>query len=258
VSTLQILLLGGIAGATIFLGLPMALLKDPPRGLQGFLNAVATGILVFLLYDVLEEAISRVNDALPAIHGHVSTGSFAVDLIALVLGLSVGLLALVVFEKRYLRGEPGAAPSGIKLGYMIAAGIGLHNFSEGLAIGQAASTGVIQLATLLIIGFGLHNMTEGFGISAPLGGNASWSFIGLAGLIGGGPTFLGTIVGVSFHSAVIYILFLALAAGSIIYVLSQLLPLIRRASAYELAMTGLVLGFTVAYGTDLVLLASGA
>jgi ZIP family zinc transporter len=257
-STASVLLLGALAGGTIFLGLPIARLKNPPRALQGFLNAVATGILFFLLYDVLSEAIDPVNAALPATHPHASAGAFVVDLIALVGGLAAGLLALVMFEKRFLRGEPGTAPSGVKLGYMIATGIGLHNFSEGLAIGQAASTNALQLAALLIIGFGLHNMTEGFGISAPLGGNASWTFVGTAGIIGGGPTFLGTILGVSVQATVVFVLFLALAAGSIIYVLSQLLPLIRRTQAHELAMTGLVIGFVAAYGTDLVLIAAHA
>lgn len=252
-STLQTLVLGGLAGGTIFLGLPVAKARLP-RTLQGFLSAVAVGILFFLLYDVLSQATEPVDTALK----HAANGPFAVDLIALVLGLAVGLLALVLFEKRFLRGEPGTGPSGAALGYMIATGIGFHNFSEGLAIGQAATTGAIQLAALLIIGFGLHNMTEGFGISAPLAGNTSWSFIGLAGLIGGGPTFLGTVIGVSLHSTLVFILFLALAAGSIIYVLSQLLPLVRRAQAQQLVMTGLVVGFTVAYGTDLVLMAAGA
>lgn len=246
--------LGALAGVTIFLGLPFARLKNPPRTLQGFLTAIATGILIFLLYDVLSNAIGPVNLALQ----HRITGSFIADLAALVVGLTVGLLALVVFEQHFLRSEPGSAPTGTTLGYMIAAGIGMHNFAEGLAIGQAATTGAVQLAVLLIIGFGLHNMTEGFGIGAPLGGQATWKFVGLAGLIGGGPTFLGTIIGVAFHSAFIYILFLALAAGSIIYVLSQLLPLVRRAQAHELVMAGLIVGFVVAYGTDLVLVAAGA
>jgi ZIP family zinc transporter len=253
VSTGEVLLLGALAGGTIFLGLPLAKLH-PPRTLQGFLNAVATGILFFLLYDVLQQAIDPVDRALQ----HPSTGPFAAYLVALILGLAVGLLALVLFEKRFLRGEPGAAPSGATLGYMIATGIGMHNLSEGLAIGQAATRSEIQLAALLIIGFGLHNTTEGFGISAPLAGNISWAFVGLAGLIGGGPTFLGTVVGMSMHATLVYILFLALAAGSIIYVLSQLLPLIRRAQAQQLVMTGLVVGFAVAYGTDLVLIAAGA
>jgi ZIP family zinc transporter len=259
VSTPQVVLLGLAAGLTVFLGMPIARLKNPPRTLQGFLNAMATGILFFVLFDVLSNATRPINDALDVMRvHHGSPGPFAVDLLALILGLSVGLLALVTFERRFLRGEPGAAPSGATLGYLIAAGIGMHNFSEGLAIGQAATTGALQLAALLIIGFGLHNMTEGFGISAPLAGTASWAFIGVAGLIGGGPTFLGTLVGMSLHSSFVFVLFLALAAGSIIYVLSQLLPLIRRSQAHELVMGGLVVGFAVAYATDLVLIAAGA
>jgi ZIP family zinc transporter len=243
-----------LAGGTIYLGLPIARLKNPPRLLQGFLNAVATGILFFLLYDVLQQAIGPVNHAV----NHGSRGTFAEYLIVLLLGLTVGLLALVLFEQRFLRREPGAAPSGTTLGYMIATGIGMHNFSEGLAIGQSAASGAVQLAVLLIIGFGLHNMTEGFGISAPLAGNASWAFVGLAGLIGGGPTFLGTILGVNFHSEVVYVLFLSLAAGSIIYVLSQLLPMVRRAQMQQFVMMGLLVGFTAGLGTDLVLTAAGA
>ncbi|MDQ2741334.1 MAG: ZIP family metal transporter [Chloroflexota bacterium] len=246
--------LGAVAGGTIFLGLPFARLKNPPRTLQGFLNAIAIGILFFLLYDVLSNAIAPVNIALQ----HRITGTFIVDLVALIGGLTIGLLGLVAFEQRFLRRDGRDGPTGVTLGYMIATGIGMHNFAEGLAIGQAATSGVLQLAVLLIIGFGLHNMTEGFGIAAPLGGNASWRFIALAGLIGGGPTFLGTLIGVAFHAALVYILFLALAAGSIIYVLSQLLPLLRRAQAHELVMAGLIVGFTVAYGTDLVLVAAGA
>ncbi|HZS93714.1 MAG TPA: zinc permease [Chloroflexota bacterium] len=253
-STWEIVLLGALAGGTIFLGLPVARLQNPPRALQGFLNAIATGILFFLLYDVLSQAIEPVDSAVQS----GNAGGVALDVVVLIAGLGVGLLSLVVFEQRFLRGAQGSGPTGMTLGYMIASGIGLHNFSEGLAIGQAASTGAIQLAALLIIGFGLHNMTEGFGIAAPLGGRAPWSFILWAGLIGGGPTFLGSLIGVSVHAAVIFVLFLSLAAGSIIYVLSQLLPLVRRAQAHEVVMGGLVVGFAVAFGTDLILLAAHA
>ena len=85
---------------------------------------------------------------------------------------------------------------------VIAMAIGLHNFAEGLAIGVSAKTGAIGLATVLVIGFGLHNATEGFGIVGPLGAvRPSWRWLGLAGLIGGGPTFLGTIVGYQVNSA---------------------------------------------------------
>ncbi|GAC1630485.1 MAG: ZIP family metal transporter [Chloroflexota bacterium] len=258
-TTLQALFLGAVAGGTIFFGLPVARLKNVPRTLQGFLNAIAVGILFFLLFDVLSKATEPVNVALNrARYHHDAVGPFALNAILLIGGLAVGLLVLVAFEKRFLRRDPDNVPTGKTLGYMIATGIGMHNFSEGLAIGQSAITGATQLAVLLIIGFGLHNLTEGFGISAPVGGNASWGFIALAGLIGGGPTFIGTAIGTVFQSQAIFILFLSLAAGSIIYVLSQLMPLMRRQQAQQLVMVGLVLGFTVAYGTDLVLVAAGA
>ena len=105
-------------------------------------------------------------------------------------GLAVGLLSLVAYES-YLhraaqpsgRGGPGAMSveevpprhTGIatwsparRLALLIAIGIGLHNFAEGLAIGQSAARDDIGLAALLVIGFALHNATEGFGIVAPL------------------------------------------------------------------------------------------
>jgi ZIP family zinc transporter len=104
---------------------------------------------------------------------------------------------------------------------MIATGLGLHNFSEGLAIGQSAVQGQIALASLLIIGFG---------IVGPLAGTRpSWGFLGLMGLVGGGPTFLGTILGYSFVSQRISILFLALAAGAILFVIGELYHVARRA-----------------------------
>src|SRR5438876_8048402 len=104
------------------------------------------------------------------------------------------------------------------LAVYIATGIGLHNFSEGLAIGQSAARDELSLALVLIIGFGLHNATEGFGSVAPLATEPqvpSWGFLGVLGLIGGGPTFLGTLIGQAWVSEALSVAVLALAAGSI-------------------------------------------
>ena len=77
--------------------------------------------------------------------------------------LGPGAASAAEFEANWVAGlSPGKW-----LALLIATGIGLHNFSEGLAIGQAGATGEIGLALVLIIGFGLHNATEGFGIVAP-------------------------------------------------------------------------------------------
>src|SRR5207244_2688549 len=127
-----------------------------------------------------------INEAItPLQQGKGSVGSFLLNVVVFVAGLGLGLMGLVYFERWFIRrpkeqarvknkeGEIAlVAPEALAL--MIAIGIGLHNFSEGLAIGQSAASGAIQLAAVLIIGFGLHNMTEGFGIAAPLArGSAS-------------------------------------------------------------------------------------
>jgi ZIP family zinc transporter len=145
------------------------------------------------------------------------------------------------------------------LALLIATGIGLHNFSERLAIGQSAATGALQLAIVLILGFRLHNMTEGFGIAGPLTGQSvSWKFVALLGLIGDGPTFLGTVVGMIFQSPQVFILFLALAAGAIIYVVAELLGVAKRFKAPEVVTWGLLIGFLLGYATDLLVTYGGA
>jgi ZIP family zinc transporter len=144
---------------------------------------------------------------------------------------------------------------------LIAVGIGLHNFAEGLAIGNSAAAGDIALAVLLIIGFGLHNATEGFGIVAPLaaaGTRPSWSYLGLLGLIGGGPTFVGTLVGQRFTDDYVSIAFLALAAGSILYVVIELLAVGRRTASKPVFTWGLIAGLLLGFLTDAVVTAGGA
>jgi zinc transporter, ZIP family len=148
-----------------------------------------------------------------------------------------------------------------RLALLIAVGIGFHNFSEGLAIGQSAAKGEISLALLLIIGFGLHNATEGFGIVAPMsaeGVRPSWLYLFVLGVIGGGPTFLGTIVGESFVNNTLSVAFLALAAGSILYVVLQLVKMAFRMGHKEMLMWGILLGFLAGLATDFILVAAGA
>ncbi len=257
-------LLGAIAGFTIFIGLPVARLRGLSRPAQGFLNALATGILVFLLWDILAHAGEPVEQALKQAHrdgfGHVA-------LLAAVFagGLATGLLSLVYFNGAVLsrlrppeEGAPGPSPQ--VLAMMIATGLGLHNFSEGLAIGQSAAAGAIAFAGILVIGFALHNITEGFGIAAPMAAasrQVSWGFIGLTGLIGGGPTFLGTVVGYLFTSDPVYVLFLAVAAGALIYVLNELFAVGRRLGTPRLVAWGVLAGLLAAYATDLLLIYAG-
>jgi ZIP family zinc transporter len=273
VSTAQIVLLGGIAGSTIFLGLPFARISNPSPALKASLCALATGILVFLLIDVAQNGFAPVEEGVQKRDWSELAGYG----LLFAAGLAVGLMSLVYYERWMARERnksmlgPGAASAaefetnwvaglspGKWLAVLIATGIGLHNFSEGLAIGQAGATGELSLAFVLIIGFGLHNSTEGFGIVAPLSGERpSWRFLALLGLIGGGPTFVGTVIGQAWTSTALSVVFLALAAGSILYVVVQLVKVMQRMGHTVLVAWMLLTGLLLGFGTELVLKAAG-
>ncbi|HET6816144.1 MAG TPA: ZIP family metal transporter [Mycobacteriales bacterium] len=280
-STAAILGLGAIAGATIFIGLPAGRMRGVSPAARTLLNALAIGILVFLLWDVLSGAVDPIDSRLTALtadHPHGSWASFTGYAALLAGGLGLGLLSLVYYD-RFLprRRSVGAASVGPgaaavqefspprhsparRLAFLIATGIGLHNFAEGLAIGQSAASGEISLAVLLVIGFGLHNATEGFGIVGPLAGEPerpSWALLGVLGLIGGGPTFVGTVVGQAFTSEPVSVLFLALAAGSILYVVIQLVGVALRSGHKEMLYWGVFLGLIAGFATDFVITAAG-
>ena len=278
-STDRILLLGALAGFTIFLGLPIGRLRHPAMRLKAFLSAAATGILLFLLWDVLTAASAHVEAALTTARAQEGPWSNVAGLAALfAAGLGVGLLSLVYCDrwlaKRRVAAMLGpwsasaaefvrtpALTPGRRLALFIALGIGLHNFAEGLAIGQSAAAGEISLALVLIAGFGLHNATEGFGIVAPIAGEStlpSWGFLALLGLIGGGPTFLGTALGRVWVNSAVSVAFLTLAAGSILYVVIELLNVNRAFGFRRLVMWGILAGLLAGFVTDWVLVAAGA
>jgi zinc transporter, ZIP family len=279
-SASQTLLLGAVAGCTIFIGLPVARLRNVSPSLRSMLAAVATGILIFLFWDVLTHAVEPVEEALEG----GRDGRFLWLSFLLTAGFAVGLLSLVYYDswmkarrrKAFLLGPGAASPAELEheheyhfaglsparwLALFIATGIGLHNFSEGLAIGQSAAQDELSLALVLVIGFALHNATEGFGICAPLSGDAempSWGFLGLLGLIGGGPTVIGTAIGQAWVSEAVSVLFLALAAGSILYVVIELLNVLRGAGSKAMVTWGILLGLVLGFGTDFILVAAGA
>jgi ZIP family zinc transporter len=292
VSTGGILGLGAIAGLTIFIGLPVGRIRRISAPVRTLLNALAIGILVFLVVDVLEHAVEPIDGRLsmltsPADHpgAQESWWGFLGLASLLAVGLGVGLLSLVYYDRllprrrspapgvggasigpgaaavqEFAQRPPRSASPARTLAMTIAVGIGLHNFAEGLAIGQSAATGEISLAVLLVIGFGLHNATEGFGIVGPLAGEAdrpSWGLLALFGVIGGGPTFLGTVVGQSVTNDAVSVAFLSLAAGSILYVVIQLVGVALRAGHKEMLYWGVFLGLLAGFATDFIVTAAG-
>jgi zinc transporter, ZIP family len=276
-STAQLLVLGALAGFTIFLGLPLGRIRSASPRLKAFFSATATGIL---LIEVVTHGVEPVEEALLSASNEGGSWSHFAGLASiLALGGIVGLMSLVYYAGWLgrQRGKamlgPGAASaaefeprwtSGLTpaswLALLIATGIGLHNFSEGLAIGQSAAQDQVTLAVLLIVGFGLHNATEGFGIVAPLSGSEtrpSWRFLGLLGLIGGAPTFLGTLLGQAFVSEAVSVGFLALAAGSILYVVIELMNVNRQFGYKTLVAWALLFGLFLGFATDFVVAVAG-
>jgi zinc transporter, ZIP family len=292
VDYLQLIGLGAIAGFTIFLGLPFAVLQNLDSRKKGFLNALSIGILLFLIVDVFSHAWDEAGSlAISALSGTRPVSDALLVLIALIGGLALGLIGLVFYESKYM-GKPRSLKMEIagvtgndssvrgstiarqlqesrmvgqvdvyRLSMMIATGIGAHNFSEGLAIGQSYVAGSTGLALLLIIGFGAHNATEGFGIAGPLSGlrkKPSTRFLAVVGLIGGGPTFLGTIVGSLWTSVFAYTFFLSIAGGALVYVSMLMYSSERRQTSNQILMLGIFFGLCAGFLTDLIVRLGGA
>ncbi len=282
----QTIALGALAGFTIYLGLPIGRLQLLDSRMRVAMAMFAVGVLSFIFVDVLSHGLDIVNTAVTAAQHHHQSVAYVVWLVVLLAaGFAAGSAGLAMVERRMrplgarrppiaggadvatlshteadaLAAELDAARRrALRTGLTIAAAIGVHNFAEGLAIGVSARAGAIGLATVLIVGFALHNATEGFGIVGPLGDvKPSWRWLGLAGLIGGGPTFLGSLIGYGVTSHPLELAFYAAAGGAILYVIGEVWNGMRRYGHRELGLIMLSAGFLVGVITDLVVTLGG-
>jgi ZIP family zinc transporter len=278
----ETVLLGGLAGFTIYLGLPFGRIEFVSQRARVALAMFSVGVLAFLFAEVLVHGVEIVEEHFEELGE--GEGSLLEGLglaVMLGVGFTAGSAGLALVERRMraskqppiaggatdamtvdqaqvLADEASVRAGVLQTGMAIAAAIGLHNFAEGLAIGVSASTGEIGLATVLIIGFAVHNATEGFGIVGPLGDvRPSWRWLAVAGLVGGGPVFLGAIVGYNVTSEPLELLFYSVSAGAILYVIGEIWGAMRRLGHRELGLLMLGAGVFLGVATEMVIAYGG-
>jgi zinc transporter ZupT len=207
--------------------------------------AFTIGLLVFLVLDGTEEGLES-SGLLP--------GSFqGTALFVLCAAAAYAALELVGawLSRRPSTGRSHTVSTGWTLALMVAVGIGLHNFSEGLAISAAFALGEAAFGTLLILGFALHNVTEGLAIVSPVAKERP----GVArlvklGLIGGLPTIAGAWLGGLVYSPVAAVMFLGFGVGAILQVVIQITGQMAKETsiAQQLAQAPVVLSLLAGFG----------
>lgn len=212
-----------------------------------FFLSLTAGLLVFLGIDALLESNEIAVDSLaPAFNAQILIIMVAIVTLITLMYVSQRLIqraskrsnSELEYKAGYLsHSEPDSGLSDIRsssssssqqqllirpiaISMMIAIGIGLHNFGEGLAVGAAVLLGEVALSSFLILGFTLHNTTEGLAIVAPMAKSRRIPVTKLMimGLIAGGPTIIGAWIGGFLYSPIATVIFLSIGAGAIFQV----------------------------------------
>ena len=210
--------------------------------------ALTGGLLTFLGVEALFEAF-QLEAVVPGPLGGPGL---------VLLGVAGSFLTMTFISGRF-SGKAGGAIGGVALATLVAIGIGLHNFGEGLAIGTSFAFGQLTLGSFLIIGFMVHNVTEGLGIAAPAadeGATLAWPRLVALTLIAGGPAILGAWLGGFAANDVLAALFFGAAAGAAFEVVAEVVRYVARRAPDGLrsgyAIGGFLGGIAIMYVTGLL------
>lgn len=245
---MEILLLSAIMGLSIYVSLPLVLGKKTRQTSTGFLNAVAIGILIFLIGDVFLDASGAIYNG--TFYGYGSSPGYDA---AFALSLATGFLALFFAGHRRRM-----TLTTTQLALLIALGIAFQNLTEGLLFGSlGVGIGLTGASVVVLVGFIFQNCTEGFPIASPFLGATEGKGGVIAGalFLGGVPTILGGAVGYYYNATVFDVIFCGLAIGTMLYVI---LPMLRNLLAESdstrlgVAYAGIFLGFVLGFIVNLL------
>ena len=215
-----------------------------------FLMAATVGLLVFLGVDAFFESFELAQGMSGALQG---VGVMAIGLVG-----SIALLDAI--NRKQLTADLTGEERRSKFATMVAVGMGLHNFGEGLAIGAAYALGEASLGTFLVIGFIIQNITEGLGVVVPLAKQrAGYGFLAILALVAGAPAIVGAWIGGLAISQICSMLFLAIGAGAVLQVawqISRELVWTEREGREPMPLTafsGLMAGMLVLFVTGLII-----
>jgi zinc transporter, ZIP family len=240
-------LVGVVPVALGLLWLP-SLRRAGQRWLTAFM-ALTAGLLSYLGVSALFESFELLA-AVPGAFGGPGL---------VLLGVALSYLALTFLSDRFSAAGGGTALGGAALALLVAIGIGLHNFGEGLAIGTSFAFGQLTLGSFLIVGFMVHNVTEGLGIAAPAaddGVRLSRLRLAALALVAGATAIAGAWTGGFLANEVLAVLFFGAAAGAALEVVVEVLRYIARRDPVGLrsgyALGGFLAGIAVMYATGLI------
>ena len=138
-----------------------------------------------------------------------------------------------------------------RAGMLIALGIAIHNFPEGLAVFSGAVTGDRTFGLLVAIAIDLHNIPEGISVSVPISeatGNRRRAFVysflsGLAEPVG---AIIGYAILFPFLTPTLVYTLLAFSAGIMVYIsLDEILPTAQLYGKQHFVILGVLAGMLV-------------
>lgn len=236
----------GIVG-TMLGALLVAPIKRPGDQLPGLMMGLSGGIMLSIVCcDMIPEGLEK--------------GGFWTMLAGVVSGMLI-MAALHIWikrpKKKIVPVRDEKKTSMMQTGFLLLAGIGLHNFPEGLAVGTGLAQGVntfsnfgIRLAILIT----LHDIPEGVALAVPfkLAGKSSLRVIAL-GVLAGLPTGLGAVLGylLGAMSPAWIAYAISLAGGAMLFITFwELVPEALHAKSWKMSMVAIAVGLLV--GTLLV------